>query len=138
MDLALDAWTAALPAVLRLVRGHKRDLFRHELQRYLAFSNMKQEEAAALAEPLRELLLQSARAARQPAAIQATRTMPRDPASLAALAEHLLARWRDAEAAAQEDAPDPDGMRGPIFYGERLGGPGRPGALRREDLGLED
>ena len=138
MDLVHDAWTAALPAVLRLVRGHKRDLFRHELQRYLAFTRMKPADAEPLTEPLRELLLQSARAARQPAAIQATRGMPTDPAALAALAEHLLAQWRDAEAAAAEEGPDPDGMKGPIFYGERLGGPGRPGALSRKDLGLDE
>lgn len=136
---ARDAWTNALPAVLRLVQGHKRDLFRHELQRFLAFSNMKPDDAATLAGPLRELLLQSLRAAQQPAAIHATRGMPAGVPAMVKLAEHILAQWRDAESAAEVDAPArTDGMSGPIFFGERLGGEPRPGAISRKDLGLDE
>ena len=139
MDVTKKAWTEALPAVFRLIDGRKRDLFRHELQRFLAFSRMKPDDAAPLVEPLRELLLQSARAAKQPAAIHATRSMPPDAGSLARLAEHLLACWRDAEAAAQADTPETsDGMKGPTFFGTRLGGPGRKGSVTRKDLGLDD
>ena len=125
MDVAKKAWTEALPAVFRLLDGRKRDLFRHELQRFLAFSRMKPDDAAPLVEPLRELLLQSARAAKQPAAIQ--------------LAEHVVAWWRDGEAAGKADAPEiGDGMSGPTFFGTRLGGPGRKGSVTRGDLGLDD
>ena len=138
MDSIKDEWTSALPAVLRLVTGHKRDLFRHELQRFLAFSNMAPADAEAMVGPLRELLLQSARSARQPAAIHATRAMPPGRADLVALAEHILAGWRDAEAAAHAPPPEGDGLSGPIFFGARLGGEVRAGAVSREDLGLDD
>lgn len=139
MDAVKDSWTTALPAVLRLIKGQKRDLFRHELQRFIAFSRMQPAEAAALAPALRELLLRSARAAQQPGAINSLRTMPQDPASLATLAEHLLARWRQAEADSEAAGPAlADGMTGPTFFGTRLGGPGRQGAVARKDLGLED
>ncbi len=139
MDVVKKAWTGALPAIFSLIDGRKRDLFRHELQRFLAFSRMKPADAAPLVEPLRELLLQSARAAKQPAAIHATRSMPPDASALAQLAEHLLACWRDAEAAAEAEAPaTSDGMAGPTFFGTRLGGPGRQGSVTRKDLGLDD
>mgnify|MGYP007046913050 CR=1 FL=1 len=139
MVLLKESWTEALPSVLALIQGQRRDLFRHELQRFLAFSRMQPDEAEALAGPLRDLLLQSARAARQPTAINATRQMPQDVASLVILAEHLLARWRQAEADAASVASAPaDGMSGPTFFGTRLGGPGRDGAVARRDLGLDD
>jgi hypothetical protein len=139
MDVVKKAWTEALPAIFRLIDGRKRDLFRHELQRFLAFSRMKPADAAPLVEPLRELLLQSARAAQQPAAIHATRSMAPDAASLSELAEHLLACWRSAEAAAEAGATaTSDGMAGPTFFGTRLGGPRRRGSVTRKDLGLDD
>ncbi len=130
-----DAWTDALPAVLRLTAGRRRDMLRHELQSFLAFASMDPKKAAEMAPILRELLLQAARAARQPAAISTTRAWEVDASSMSALCHHLMANWRSAEAAAEEDGPplDPTGMTGDIFFGPRLGGSGRPGAVRRED-----
>lgn len=124
-----DAWTDALPAVLRLTIGHRRDLFRHELQTFLAFSSMDVSKASDRIAPLHELLLSAARAARQPAAISSTRSWKADTRSMAALCQHLLAQWRKAENLAKtRDTRDPTGMTGEVFFGPRLGGPGRPGA----------
>lgn len=128
-----DAWTDALPAVLRLTTGRRRDMLRHELQSFLAFASMDPGRAAEMAPMLQELLLQAARAARQPAAISTTRAWEADASSMSALCHHLMANWRSAEAAAEEEGPthDPTGMTGDIFFGPRLGGAGRPGAIRR-------
>lgn len=130
-----DAWTAALPAVLRLTQGHRRDMFRRELQSFLAFCSMDPEGAKERVAPLSALLLEAARAARVPAAIATTRSWEPDLPSMSALCHHLLAGWRDAEEAAKsEPTHDPSGMTGDVFFGPRLGGPGRPGALTRTDL----
>jgi hypothetical protein len=125
-----DAWSDALPGVLRLTVGHRRDLFRHELQAFLARAGVDRPGAESLVAPLQQLLLTAARAARQPAAISATRRWTPDVEAMAALATHLLSSWRAAEDAARTPAPrDPSGMTGEVFFGPRLGGPGRDGAL---------
>lgn len=130
-----DAWTPALPAVLRLLGDHQRDLFRHELQRFLAQTRFQPNDAQASAEQLHAMLLTSLRAARQPQALNLTRELGADPAALTSLAHHLLASWLDAVEASAGEAPacDPSGMGGDVFFGPRLGGPGRPGAVTHED-----
>jgi len=133
MSALHDAWTDALPAVLRLVTGQRRGLFRQELQRFLAFSNMDHESAEALMEPLAAMLLQAARAARQPAAISTMRAWSPTRDEMAGLCQHLLAQWRTAEERARgKEDRDLSGMTGEVFFGKRLGGPGRPGALAAE------
>jgi hypothetical protein len=128
----LPAWTAALPHVLKLLPDLQRRMFRGELQRFLAVRRMQPIEAEGMVEPLRDLLLQSARTAQIPAAIHATRTHVRDAATLERLIGHILASWRDAEAASSSCAPriDESGRTGKVFFGPRLGGPGRPGAVK--------
>jgi len=135
MSALHDAWTSALPAVLRLTRGHRRDMFRRELQAFLAFSAMNPADAEARVGPLAALLLEAARAARVPAAISTTRAWAADVPSMTSLCHHLLAQWRSAEEEAKtEPGHDPTGMTGDVFFGPRLGGPGRPGALTPADM----
>ena len=132
LDQAKGAWSVALPAVLRLMTSQQRDLFRHELQRFLAFSRFQRDQALELAPSLRELLLQSLRAAEQPPALNATRQLPDELPEFVGLCEHLLACWRDAEASTAEGSPRPrcaDGMSGEVIFSKRLGGKGRPGAV---------
>lgn len=124
----LAIWSGALPHILALLDPHRRDLFRHELQRFIATSRFDAPGAEASSGALREMLLQAARAARQPAAIHAIRSLD-GPPQLAALCEGLLASWLDAiqqAGAAQEQPCDPKGMSGEVFFGPRLGGKGRP------------
>lgn len=131
---ALVTWAQALPHVLGLLDAHRRDLFRHELQRFLATTRFDPTGAQASAPALREMLLQAARAARQPAAIHATRSVEA-VAELASLCEGLLATWMDALQSAPDERNqrcDPQGMRGEVFFGPRLGGKGRPGAKNSE------
>jgi len=126
----LVAWGEALPAVLALLDAHRRDLLRHELQRFLATARFDPAAAAATVGQVREMLLQAARAAQQPAAIHATRSID-GVAALTALCEGLLATWLDAADVAtsgQSRACDPQGMTGDVLFGPRLGGRGRPGA----------
>lgn len=130
-DPLLEAWNGALPPVLALMGDPQRGMFRQELQRFLATARFDPAAASAMASPLTELLLQAARAARRPAAIQALRE-PSACDRLVPLCEHLLACWRDAEEAAAE-ATDPVAGADGIFFGPRLGGPGRPGAVQRGD-----
>lgn len=125
------AWTHALPRVLALLPGTRRDMFRQELQRFLAMGRFQPAAAESLAEAIRELLLTSLRAAQVPAALNLTRETP--ASALAPLCEHLLAGWRDAESAASAPACDTTGTDGAIFFGPRLGGAGRPGALQRDE-----
>lgn len=131
-----DAWTDALPRVLALLPDGRQGLFRQELQRFLAMSRFAGPSLTEVAGPVRELLLTSLRAASAPAAIHETRAMGTDPKTLVALCEHLLAIWRDAEAGAAAIGSTPEPSCAPasseVFFGPRLGGPGRPGALRRE------
>jgi hypothetical protein len=118
-----------------------RGLFRQQIQRYLAFSNLRPAEAERLAPPLLELLATSLRAASQLPTLQATRTRAKDPAALRALCEHILASWRDAEQRADRVSRANacgithalEDIDGDIFFGPRLGGAPRPGALSRED-----
>lgn len=133
-DALRDAWSEALPAVLALLERSRRDGFRHEMQRFLAMTRFQREAADTMAEPLRELLLHAARAARQPAAIAATREHG-DGRGLIVLCEHLVAIWRDSEAAAEGGVPVAcaDGLGGEIVWGPRLGGAGRGGAVRRPE-----
>jgi hypothetical protein len=139
VDELRSAWSQALPAVLRLLEGARRDLFRHELQRFLAARRFVREADVHGEEALRELLLQAVRAARQPAAISATREHAAGPA-LVLLVEHILTIWRDAESEASGGAHDAscDGIFGEVVFGPRLGGPGRSGALRRPGGGGSD
>ena len=111
-------------------------MLRHELQSFLAFASLDPKKATEMAPMLQELLLQAARAARQPAAISTTRAWEADASSMSDLCHHLMANWRSAEAAAEEDRPthDPSGMTGEIFFGPRLGGSGRPGAVRHGNI----
>lgn len=130
----LSAWEGALPAVLKLMGSAQRGMFRQELQRFLATARFSPDGADAMVPVLRELLLQAVRAAEVPAALHATRTGLTDRAATGALCESLLAGWRDAEAA--EGAPsacDPSGRSGDVFFGPRLGGDGRRGAVSRDD-----
>jgi hypothetical protein len=132
MDALLAAWTASLPAVLKLLDGPRRDLFRREIQRFLAFHAMRQPDAEALAERLAALLTESLRAAdQQDAASLMTAFDPTLPA-MAKLGNHLLAQWLDACAAAEGAARNRADLDGDVFFGPRLGGPGRPGAIRRD------
>jgi hypothetical protein len=130
-DALSDAWQQALPAVLRLLGAHPRDLYRHELQRFLATSRFQPDAAEQTAPQLHEMLLTSLRASRQPAALSLTREWPTDAASMVRLAEKLLSFWSDALEASKGEAPacDPSGMGGEVFFGPRLGGPGRPGSV---------
>ena len=134
LDDLLSVWTVALPRVLGLLPGTQSRMFRGELQRFLALRRMQPAEADALVAPLRELLLQSVRTAEMPPALHATRTHLTSADTLQHLIEHILASWRDAEAAAKassacEPAADPSGRTGSVFFGPRLGGPGRRGAV---------
>jgi hypothetical protein len=129
---ALAAWSDALPAVLALMDERQRGMFRQELQRFLATSRFSPDSAGEVAGLLRELLLQSARASRRPAAVHATRELPDGAGPMVELCEGILASWRDAEAAAADAGPCEDGADG-VFFGPRLGGSGRPGARRRAD-----
>ncbi|MCO4772892.1 MAG: hypothetical protein KDA24_22865 [Deltaproteobacteria bacterium] len=140
MSALHDAWTDALPAVLRLITGRRRDMFRHELQSFLAFAGMDATKAEERLGPLRELLLEAARAARTPAAISRTRGWEPEVGSMAGLCTHLLANWRTAEEAAQKEKPshDPSGMTGEVFFGPRLGGPGRDGAIAPKERSKAD
>ena len=129
-DPVCAAWGDALPAVLVLMDDQHRGMFRQELQRYLAFSRVPVDRAGSMDAPLTELLIQAARAARQPAAISLLRDPP-PSTSLVRLCEHILACWRDAESKADDRADCEAGDRGGIFFGPRLGGTGRPGSVRR-------
>ena len=125
----LPAWTAALPHVLRLLPEPRRRMFRGELQRFLAMRRMQPAVAEELVTPLRELLMQSLRSAGASPALHATRMHLRDGAALERLVGHVLAGWREADAAADSCGDvDPSGRSGDVFFGPRLGGPGRPGA----------
>ena len=133
-DLPTAAWTEALGPVLALMDTPRRGMFRQELQRFLATALFDAAAAEELAGPLRELLLQAARAAQRPAAISATRQLSADRETIGGLCEHILATWRDAEAEADADLhPASDAHRGDVFFGARLGGAGRPGAVPRDD-----
>ena len=136
----LAAWSQVLPRVLVLLGEQKRGPFRQELQRYLAATRFQPNDVHEHTESLKLLLIEAARAAAQPAAISLTRELS-ETGAVARLCEHLLACWRDAEAAgAQSGSCDTaHGMSGEVFFGPRLGGQGRPGALRRNaDEGGED
>jgi len=128
------AWSEALGPVLGLLNQQQRGPFRQELQRYLAASRFQPNDVREHTERLKELLIQAARTAGQPAAINLTRDL-REQSEMVALCEHLLAIWRDAETAAAPAAgcSGPSGMSGEVFFGPRLGGPGRPGALKRDN-----
>ncbi len=128
----LAAWSEALPPVLALLSEQQRGPFRQELQRYLAAVRFQPNDVREHSESLKKLLIEAARAASQPAAISTTRDL-REASELARLCEHLLAYWRDAEQASGKDSScgAADGMRGETFFGPRLGGPGRAGAVTR-------
>ncbi|GEM_PF-1988395 len=129
-DQLFGEWTAALPHVLKLLPAAQQRMFRGELQRFLAMRRMQPVEAEAMVGPLRDLLLQSLRSAGVPPAIHATRSHVRDGAALEALIGHLLGGWREAERAAKTCGDvDHSGRTGSVFFGPRLGGPGRPGAV---------
>lgn len=131
-DELLPAWTAALPRVLSLLPSPQQRMFRGELQRFLAMKRMQPADAEDLVGPLQELLLQSLRTASVPGALNATRRHVRDAASLERLVGHLLGGWRDAETAAKTCGDvDLSGRVGGVFFGPRLGGSGRPGALEQ-------
>ena len=127
----LEAWSQALPRVLALLGEQKRGPFRQELQRYLAATRFQPNDVREHAESLKKLLVEAARAAAQPAAICLTRELS-DASALARLCEHLLASWRDAEeqSGGRGACQPSDGMSGEFFFGPRLGGPGRLGALQ--------
>jgi hypothetical protein len=128
-DPLFAAWAEALPRVLAILPGQQRGQFRHVLQRFLATARFDAAGAAETAAQLHEMLLESLRAARAPAAIHATRATPPEPATLVRLCEQILAAWRDAEAAAAAEpgsaACAPEGLSGEVFFGPRLGGKGR-------------
>ncbi len=128
----LAAWSEALPRVLALLSEQQRGPFRQELQRYLAAVRFQPNDVREHSESLKKLLIEAARAASQPAAISTTRDL-HDESEIARLCEHLLACWRDAEQASSEDSScgAADGISGEAFFGPRLGGPGRPGAITR-------
>ena len=129
----LMAWSQALPRVLALLGEQKRGPFRQELQRYLAASRFQPNDTHEHTQSLAKLLVEAARAAEQPGAISMTRDIHSN-SEMVKLCEHLLASWREAEAKGDRhggcDAAD--GMSGEVFFGPRLGGAGRPGALRRD------
>jgi len=129
----LVAWSEALPPVLALLGEQKRGPFRQELQRYLAATRFQPNDVGEYSEKLKKLLIEAARAAAQPAAIHMTREL-RESDELVKLCEHLLASWRDAEAASSEGGScgSADGMSGEVFFGPRLGGTARPGAMVRD------
>jgi hypothetical protein len=131
-DHLLAAWSEALAPVLGLLNGQQRGPFRQELQRYLAASRFQPNDVQAHSEELKDLLIQAARAASQPAAISFTREI-QDSRQLVQLCEHLLALWRDAEEASSDMDPcsSPSGISGEVFFGPRLGGPGRRDAVQR-------
>ncbi len=136
IEVARAAWTEALGPVIALMDPTRQGMFRQELQRFLATARFQPEAADEVAGQLQKLLLQAARAARAPAAISATRDLTADRATMSSLCEHLLAGWRDAEAAVQNDrrpACEESGSGGGVFFGPRLGGTGRDGAVRRDD-----
>jgi hypothetical protein len=130
IDDSLEAWESALPAVLALMNDQHRGMFRQELQRFLAFTGMDPRAASRMSDPLRELLLGAARAAGQPRAIAALRE-PDAGSALVTLCDHILTCWRDAEAEAANAGPAREHGSEPIFFGPRLGGPGRAGAVER-------
>ena len=135
-DPLLLAWTEALPAVLALLEGPQRDLFRHETQRFCALDRFGSEELEISAAALSSMLLEAARAAAQPAAIHAGREAGGNPVRIAALCEQILKQWREAEQSAdggQSAGGSPKGMTGGVFFGPRLGGEGRPGSVHRRD-----
>ncbi|MEE2829285.1 MAG: hypothetical protein VX498_08865 [Myxococcota bacterium] len=131
-DPLLLAWSEALPAVLALLEAPQRDLFRHEIQRFCALARFGSEEVATSAEALSKMLLEAARAAAQPAAIHAGREAGGNPQRIGALCGQILEQWLDAVQSAEgsrKQACDPKGMGGGVFFGPRLGGEGRPGAV---------
>jgi len=133
-DTLLIAWEGALPSVLKIMGSAERGMFRQELQRFLATARFQPETAEQTVPVLRELLMQAVRAAGVPAALHATRTGLTDGPTTVRLCEHLLASWRDAEAAGDAaPACDPTGKEGDVFFGPRLGGPGRPGAVSHDE-----
>ncbi len=133
-DELLPVWTTALPHVLKLLPAAQGRMFRGELQRFLAMRRMQPQEAEAMVAPLRDLLLQSVRSAGVPSALHATRMHVTTAATLERLIGHLLAGWRDAEAASEACGNvDLSGRSGDVFFGPRLGGSGRPGAVRPPD-----
>jgi len=127
----LEAWSQALPRVLALLGEQKRGPFRQELQRYLAATRFQPNDVREHTQTLKTLLVEAARAAAQPAAISLTRELS-ETAAVARVCEHLLACWRDAEEQSGQGATcnPADGMSGEFFFGPRLGGQGRPGALQ--------
>lgn len=139
-DPLLLAWTDALPAVLGLLDEPARGLFRQEIQRFCALRRFDSDAAGGVGPALAEMLVQAARTAGHPAAIHTGRGLETTPDRLEALCHHILAGWRDAETASPETS-DPgcrsDGKHGEPFFGPRLGGEGRPGALQR-DRGEQD
>ena len=132
IDGLLSAWEHALPSVLALMDERQRGMFRQELQRFLALAGFDPPSASRMEEPLQDLLLGAARAARRPAAIATLRDRSPD-SGLVLLCEHLLACWRDAEALAADEASTPPDDESGIFFGPRLGGAGRHGAARRDE-----
>jgi len=134
-ELLTAAWTDALPEVLRLMSEAQQGMYRQEIQRYLATARFQPDAAEQAAPALQQLLLQSARAARVPPAISATREATADRATMVALGEHILAQWVPAQERLAESgtACARDGMQGEVFFGPRLGGTGRPGAVARSE-----
>jgi len=129
----MAAWSEALPRVLALLGEQQSGPFRQELQRYLAATRFQPNDVREYSERLKKLLVEAARAAAQPAAIHMTRELSESD-ELAKLCEHLLACWRDAEATTGQRGAcgAMDGLSGDVFFGPRLGGTGRPGAVRND------
>ncbi len=133
MTELLRLWTAALPQVLSLLPEHQRNLYRQELQRFLATSRFQKDAAQAATPALCTMLRTSLEAADEGEAAAATVEL--DLPALVSLAEHIQAIWLDSVDAARvraggdRPACSTDGMGGEVFFGPRLGGSGRPGAL---------
>jgi len=99
----------ALPRVLALLDQQRRDLFRHELQRFCATARFQTDSAREAAPVLQAMLLEAVRAARHPASIEALRSVELSVDELVRLSEHLMACWLDA--IGTSSAPcDPLGM----------------------------
>ncbi len=135
---AQEAWTHSLPSVLAVMGPAERGMFRQELQRYLAMVRFQPEQAVQFGPALKEVLLQALRAVRLPGPLNITRGV--EPGEdLSALCNHLLAQWREAEERAGGGGPvgsaarcGGEAMGNEVFFGPRLGGPGRAGARTPE------
>ncbi len=137
MTELLRLWTAALPQVLSLLPEQQRNLYRQELQRFLATSRFQKDAARAATPGLCTMLRTSLEAADEREAAAATVDL--DLQTLVSLAEHIQAIWLDSVDAARvraggdRPACSTDGMAGEVFFGPRLGGSGRPGSLPPEE-----